>query len=114
MDPILGDLPDPDPRGAWRGPPPPGRTTLEGMSEPVDRSAAATPFLELDRDAWAALAPQAANPLTDSEIVRLRGLGDSLDPSEVSDVYVPLRRLLTLYAVGARAPHRSTRDFLGP
>ena len=83
------------------------------MSEPGDRSAAATPFLELDRDAWAALAPQAANPLSDSEIVRLRGLGDSLDPSEVSDVYVPLSRLLNLYAVGARALHRSTRDFLG-
>ncbi|AYF97525.1 type I pantothenate kinase [Protaetiibacter intestinalis] len=82
------------------------------MSEPGDRTAA-TPFLELDRADWASLAPSAANPLTEGELVRLRGLGDSLDLREVADVYVPLSKLLSLYAVGARALHRSTRDFLG-
>jgi len=83
------------------------------MSDPGERPASATPFLELDRAAWAALAPQAANPLSEEEIVRLRGLGDSLDLREVAEVYVPLSRLLNLYAVGARRLHRSTRDFLG-
>ncbi|TXK19202.1 type I pantothenate kinase [Homoserinibacter sp. GY 40078] len=83
------------------------------MSEPADREAPATPFLELDRAEWAALAPAAANPLTEEELVRLRGLGDALDLREVAEVYVPLSRLLNLYAVGARSLHRSTRQFLG-
>lgn len=83
------------------------------MSEHADRPHAATPFLEVERADWAALAPAAANPLTPEEIVRLRGLGDELDTDEVADVYVPLSRLLNLYAVGARRLHQSTRAFLG-
>jgi type I pantothenate kinase len=67
----------------------------------------------MDRAAWAALAPTAAHPLSEQELVRLRGLGDTLDLREVADVYVPLSRLLNLYAVGARELHRSTRGFLG-
>lgn len=83
------------------------------MSENGERSAHATPFLELDRAAWAALAPTTAHPLTEEELVRLRGLGDALDLREVAEVYVPLSRLLNLYAVGARGLHRSIRGFLG-
>ncbi len=83
------------------------------MSENGERDAPATPFLELDRADWAALAPTTAHPLTEDEIVRLRGLGDALDLREVAEVYVPLSRLLNLYAAGARALHRSTRAFLG-
>ncbi|QNO37834.1 type I pantothenate kinase [Protaetiibacter sp. SSC-01] len=83
------------------------------MAENGERHAPATPFLELDRAAWAALAPTTAHPLTEEELVRLRGIGDALDLREVADVYIPLSRLLNLYAVGAKALHRSTRDFLG-
>jgi type I pantothenate kinase len=72
-----------------------------------------TPFVEIDRADWAALAPVAKNPLTETELVQLRGLGDRLDLQEVSDVYVPLSRLLNLYAGGARNLHRATSDFLG-
>src|SRR5690606_2262140 len=78
-----------------------------------ENGAQGTPFLELDRAAWAALAPTAAHPLTETELVRLRGLGESLDLREVAEVYVPLSRLLNLYAVGARPLHRSTQEFLG-
>lgn len=83
------------------------------MAENGEREAPATPFLELDRAAWAALAPTTAHPLTEEELVRLRGLGDALDLREVADVYVPLSRLLNLYAANAKALHRSTRGFLG-
>ncbi|AMM19821.1 pantothenate kinase [Frondihabitans sp. PAMC 28766] len=72
-----------------------------------------TPFVEIDRAAWAALAPVAKNPLTENELVQLRGLGDRLDLQEVSDVYVPLSRLVNLYASGASDLHRRTSDFLG-
>ncbi|QEO09276.1 type I pantothenate kinase [Protaetiibacter larvae] len=83
------------------------------MADPGERPATATPFLELDRADWAALAPSTAHPLREEELVRLRGLGDALDLREVAEVYVPLSKLLSLYAVGAKALHRSTRDFLG-
>jgi type I pantothenate kinase len=91
----------------------PAADYARGVAENGERNSHATPFLELDRAAWAALAPAAAHPLTEQELVRLRGLGDTLDVREVADVYVPLSRLLNLYAVGARELHRSTQAFLG-
>lgn len=72
-----------------------------------------SPFVEIDRRRWAALAPATPQPLTEQELVQLRGLGDSLDLREVSEVYVPLSRLLNLYAAGARDLHSATRSFLG-
>ncbi len=75
-------------------------------------SAQPSPFVEIDRRSWAALAPSTQLPLTEAELVQLRGLGDRLDTTEVSDVYLPLSRLINLYAGGARALHRSTSEFL--
>ncbi len=72
-----------------------------------------TPFVELDRADWAALAPTTMLPLKETEIVQLRGLGEPLDINEVSDVYLPLSRLLNLYAANARTLHRATSNFLG-
>ncbi|MBC7403412.1 MAG: type I pantothenate kinase [Microbacteriaceae bacterium] len=72
-----------------------------------------TPFVEIERADWAALAPTTELPLSATEIVGLRGLGDRLDLSEVTDVYLPLSKLISLYAVGARQLHRDTSRFLG-
>ena len=71
-----------------------------------------SPFVEIARDDWAELAPSTRQPLSETELIQLRGLGDRLDLSEVSDVYLPLSRLINLYAVGARAIHESTSQFL--
>lgn len=73
----------------------------------------ASPFVEIARADWAALAPTTELPLSPTEIVELRGLGDRLDLNEVSDVYLPLSKLISLYAVGARHLHRDTSRFLG-
>jgi type I pantothenate kinase len=86
------------------------------MSERGTNSASnghTTPFVEIDRARWADLAPTMELPLTPAEIVGLRGLGDRLDPHEVTDVYLPLSRLLNLYVAGAKRLHRATTDFLG-
>ncbi len=53
------------------------------------------------------------NPLTETEIDRLRGLGDALDLAEVESIYIPLTRLLSLYAKAARETHSVTSTFLG-
>lgn len=82
-------------------------------SAPRDTLARETsPFDEIDRQRWAALAPETPQPLRETELLQLRGLGDALDMSEVAEVYVPLSRLLNLYAVGARELHAATRSFL--
>lgn len=71
-----------------------------------------SPFFEIDRAAWAELAPSTQHPLTPTEVVALRGLGDVLDLREVGEVYVPLSRLINLYAAGAKQLHSATSSFL--
>ena len=73
----------------------------------------ATPFVEIARRDWAELSPTTRAPLTPTELVELRGLGDKLSLDEVAEVYLPLSRLINLYAVGAKELHRSTSQFLG-
>ena len=65
----------------------------------------ASPYLELDRDAWAALGRAMVQPLSPAEIDRVRGLGDELDLDEVQQVYLPLSRLLSLRVKAASALH---------
>ena len=79
---------------------------------PDDTGREASPYIELDRAAWAALAQETESPLTPEEIRRLRGLGDALDLEEVQEVYLPLSRLLSMYVESAGNLHRRQEDFL--
>ncbi len=72
-----------------------------------------SPYVELDRAAWAALRAQTPMTLSQEDVKRLEGLGDRVDLSEVEEVYLPLSRLLNLYVRGAGQMHRVTGDFLG-
>lgn len=71
-----------------------------------------SPYIELDREAWAKLGQQADTPLTAEEIANLRGLGDALDLREVEEVYLPISRLLSLYVEAAGRLHREQESFL--
>jgi len=71
-----------------------------------------SPYVELDRSAWAELAPAVEAPLTAAEIRELRGLGTSLDLDEVRQVYLPLSRLLSLYVESAGRLHQQQEEFL--
>ncbi len=71
-----------------------------------------SPYLELERATWAALATETESPLTSDEIERVRGLGDQLDLDEVQEVYLPLSRLLSLRVEAAARLHREQEDFL--
>jgi len=72
----------------------------------------ASPYVELDRQAWSELGASTDQPLTEEEIVRVRGLGEQLDLDEVQQVYLPLSRLLSLYVESAGRLHRQQEDFL--
>jgi type I pantothenate kinase len=82
------------------------------MSQPLP-AREPSPYVELDRAAWAALAQSMESPLSEAEIERVRGLGDELDLDEVRDVYLPLSRLLSLYVRHSGELHRATEQFLG-
>src|SRR3954449_5885569 len=71
-----------------------------------------SPYVELDRAAWAELGGHVQQPLSAEEITRLRGLGDQLDLDEVQQVYLPLSRLLSLRVKAARRLHRKQEEFL--
>lgn len=72
----------------------------------------ASPYVELQRAAWAELAGTAETSLTPEEVVRLRGLGDQLDLREIEQVYLPLSRLLSLYVAANSRLHREQEEFL--
>ncbi len=71
-----------------------------------------SPFVEFDRDQWSALAASTPLPLTDADVVRLRGLGDPIDLAEVDAVYRPLSSLLEMYVSATRGLHHATGAFL--
>ncbi|MEJ5915947.1 type I pantothenate kinase, partial [Pseudokineococcus sp. 1T1Z-3] len=72
-----------------------------------------SPYVELDRHAWSALAPATPLQLTEEDLASLRGLGEPIDLAEVQEVYLPLSRLLQLYVEAARALHAARAGFLG-
>lgn len=72
-----------------------------------------TPYIELDRGSWSRLAASTPLPLTDADVVNLRGLGDPLDLSEVDVVYRPLSALLQQYVAATEHLHTGTARFLG-
>jgi len=71
-----------------------------------------SPYVELERAAWAQLAGTAETALSHDEVLRLRGLGDQLDLHEIEQVYLPLSRLLSLYVAGNSRLHREQEEFL--
>ena len=71
-----------------------------------------SPYREIDRAEWARLAADLDQPLSETEVVEIRGLGDRLDLTEVREVYLPLSRLLSLYATSTKRLGAATSEFL--
>ena len=84
------------------------------LSDPSDLGfPCASPYIELDRDQWSALASSAPLPLTQADVEKLRGLGDPIDLAEVDAVYRPLTALLEDYITTSRERAHRTGAFLG-
>jgi len=84
-----------------------------GGVRPPNGQALPSPYVELDRAAWARLRDQNPLNLTQDDVARIRGLGERLDLAEVEQVYLPLSRLLNFYVGATAGLHRITADFLG-
>ncbi|GAT66442.1 type I pantothenate kinase [Planomonospora sp. ID91781] len=74
---------------------------------------AAVPYVELSREQWSELRKNTPLTLTEDELEELRGVDDPIDLAEVTDVYLPLTRLLNLHFTGARQRNAAVNTFLG-
>ncbi|MBK7722562.1 MAG: type I pantothenate kinase [Austwickia sp.] len=72
-----------------------------------------SPYVELDRAAWARLRRAHPMSLNDADLARLSGVGERLDMQEIEEVYLPLSRLLSFYVEGTSNLHQVTSNFLG-
>lgn len=74
---------------------------------------APSPWRTFDREAWSALRKDTPLTLTSTDIDELSGLNVPLDLDEVETAYLPLSRLLNLWARGMGRMHETTSRFLG-
>lgn len=72
-----------------------------------------SPYRRFTARSWGQLREDTPLPLTEEEIVGLRGRGETVSIGEVEQIYLPLSRLLNLYAEGIRSLHGATNAFLG-
>src|SRR4051794_16401220 len=64
------------------GVPPTGQEAATGPGR-LPEPRAASPYVDLDRAAWSKLSESTPLPLTDADVIKLRGLGDPIDLAEV-------------------------------
>lgn len=72
-----------------------------------------SPYIRFSRDEWAELRASTPLPLTESDLVTLRGINESVSLEEVANIYLPLSRLLNLYVSAIQSLHKATDTFLG-
>src|ERR1700684_10346 len=79
----------------------------------MPRPSEPSPYVEFDRRQWRALRMSTPQPLTEEEVVGLRGLGEQINLLEVEEVYLPLARLLHLQVTARQGLFSATSEFLG-
>ena len=70
-------------------------------------------YRSFDRAEWSQLRDATPLPLGAAELEGLRSLNDRLDLNEVTDVYLPLSRLLNLRVAATQTLQQTTAIFLG-
>lgn len=75
--------------------------------------AALSPYEIYTRTDWSQLRQGMPMTLSSLEVMRLRSVNDPVQIEEVSDIFLPLSRLLSLYVEAAQRLHGATRAFLG-
>ncbi len=86
---------------------------MSGVAHTASAGVLPSPYVDLDREAWATLRRNHPMSLTADDVARLRGLGDRLDLDEVEQIYLPLSRLLSFYVEATTGLHEVTTTFLG-
>jgi type I pantothenate kinase len=69
-------------------------------------------FIEFSRAEWAQLRASTPLPLTEPQLRPLVSVNERMSLDEVSDIYLPLSRLLNLYVAATQNLHQATATFL--
>ena len=72
-----------------------------------------SPFLTFNREQWAALRQGAPLTLGEADLAHLRGFNERISLQDVEDIYLPLARLVDLYAGAVQKLYNATATFLG-
>lgn len=84
-----------------------------GQDVPTIDPVAISPYVSFTREQWAGLGANLPAPLTEADLIELRGVNDEVSLREVADIYVPLARLLSLHVEAAQRLYAVTETFLG-
>jgi type I pantothenate kinase len=84
-------------------------------STPYSRTSnkALTPFLSFTREDWRELRASTPLSLSEEDLTELKGLNDRISLREVTDIYLPLSRLLNLYVAATQNLYTASSAFLG-
>lgn len=72
-----------------------------------------SPYLFFDREQWRKLRASTPLTITDVELISLQGINETLSIEEITDIYLPLSRLLNMYVAATQELFQATHSFLG-
>jgi type I pantothenate kinase len=78
----------------------------------ADETVAVSRFSEFSRAEWARLRAATPLPLSEAQLRGLVGLNERMSLAEVTDIYLPVSRLLNLYVAATQKLHEATATFL--
>lgn len=70
-------------------------------------------YVEFTRAEWARLRDATPLPLSEAQLRPLAGVNERISIGEVTDIYLPLSRLLNLHVAATQKLHAATSTFLG-
>lgn len=89
-----------------------GRGVLT-MDAKISRSSSFSPYQVFTKAEWSLLRQGVPMTLTGDDVARLRSINDPMSLEEVSEVYLPLSRLLSLHVEATQDLHKLRQIFLG-
>lgn len=72
-----------------------------------------SPYIFFNRTEWENLRMATPLPLSEADLVRIHGINEKISLDEISQVYLPLSRLLNLYVLDTHRLYNVTNTFLG-
>jgi type I pantothenate kinase len=79
----------------------------------IDRETMFSPYLSFTREHWAQLRETTPLPLVSEDLNQIRGINERISLDEVSEIYLPLSKLLNLYVSSMQSLYGVTSAFLG-
>lgn len=71
-----------------------------------------SPYMQIEREDWAKLRDEGILHLLDQDIDSLGALNEPLTLEEITQIYLPLSRLMNFYVIGSQELHAVTDKFL--